>query len=111
MISNEEWCWEGSALQELNTHVVATKGQYVVTLVRNHQYEMNLWLRQKDFKYTYEWGNNTRYCRTVWELECQKSRLINEGFKINWENYQLILQMFVERFKTYSPYLLTKETS
>ena len=38
-------------------------------------------------------------------LNVKKSRLINEGFKINWNNYQLILQMFNERFKIYAPYL------
>lgn len=105
MITNEEWCWEGSALQDLRSYPLATKGNYIVTLVRNHEYKMHLWLRSKDLKYIYEWGYNTRYCRTIWELELQKSHLINEGFKINWYNYQLILNMFSERFKTYAPYL------
>lgn len=106
MIPNEEWCWSSIhvEIQILKSFPVATKKDKVVLLTSCYN-TIYFKIYSKNLKYSYEYSRNTRDCRTVWELECQKSRLINEGFKINWENYQLILQMFNERFKLYSPYL------
>lgn len=105
-ITNEEWCWESIHLepQILKEFPVATKGDTIVLLVSGFK-TIYLKLYSKNLAYSYEYGRNTRDCRTTWELECQKSRLINEGFKMNWENYQAILEMFNERFKTHSHYL------
>lgn len=104
MISNEEWCWDTEENQQLSSYPIGYKSKKVALLVKQNDI-IYIRLHSKSLRYSYEFGNNTRDARTVWELECQKSRLINEGFKINWENYQLILQMFNERFKLYSPYL------
>jgi len=104
MISNEEWCWESTENQQLTSYPIAYNSREVALLINQNSY-IYIRIHSKCLRYSYEWGRNTRNCRTIWELECQKSRLINEGFKINWENYQLILQMFNERFKLYSPYL------
>ena len=104
MISNEEWCWDSEETQQLSSYPIAYKSNEVALLVQRNNV-IYICLHSKCLKYSYEWGFNTRDARTVWQLECQKSRLINEGFKINWDNYQLILQMFNERFKIYAPYL------
>lgn len=48
-------------------------------------------------------------CRTVSELDNVKHILLNMGFKIDWYNYQLILQMFTEHYKIYSPYIPDKQ--
>lgn len=106
MIDTEFWCWSTIHIvpQKLKEFPLASKGRYVAILEANFN-TVFIRIRTKDFNYSLKWATNTRDCRTVWELECQKSRLINEGFKMNWENYQLILQMFNERFKEYSPYI------
>lgn len=48
-------------------------------------------------------------CRTVSELDNVKHQLLNMGFKIDWYNYQLILQMFTEHYKVYAPYIPDKQ--
>lgn len=48
-------------------------------------------------------------CRTVSELDNVKHILLNMGFKIDWYNYQLILQMFTEHYKVYAPYIPDKQ--
>lgn len=108
MITFEDWQWNSITPVYLYSYPIAKKGSTIAILTSffTNGYPIYfILLKSKCLRYSYEFGRNTRDCRTVWELECQKSRLINEGFKINWENYQLILEMYVNRFKTYSPYL------
>ena len=104
MTLNEEWCWDSEEPQQLSSYPIAYKSNEVALLVKRDGI-IYIRIHSKCLRYSYEWGCNTRDARTVWQLECQKSRLIKEGFKINWNNYQLILQMFNKRFKTYAPYL------
>lgn len=46
-------------------------------------------------------------CNNITELDLCKSVLINNGYKMNWNNYQLILSSYVEYFKKYSSYFKT----
>lgn len=48
-------------------------------------------------------------CRTVSELDNVKHILLNMDFNIDWYNYQLILQMFTEHYKVYTPYIPDKQ--
>lgn len=104
MIDNEFWCWSIIHIipQQLKEFPIATKNNKVAILSSNYT---SIFIEIINKNYKYEVFSNKRYCRTIWELECQKSKLINDGFKINWDNYQSILQMYNERFKKYSPYI------
>lgn len=103
-LPNEEWCWSSIEYQQLSSYPLAHNSREVALLVKQNGH-IYIRIHSKCLRYAYEWGRNTREARTVWELECQKSRLINEGFKMNWDNYQLVLNTFNKRFKKYSPYL------
>lgn len=108
-ITYEDWQWSSTERVYLTSFPIATKGNTLAILT---SYYINgyptyfILLMSKNHRYFYEFGNNSRDCRTIWELEVQKSRLINEGFKMNWYNYQLILNMYVQHFKIYSPFIM-----
>lgn len=98
-ITNEEWCWDGE------NYVLQTRSLIVSRFLTSYlaKYDERLYMIVLDssgFRYF-----DPMFCRTHEELDNVKHWLLNKGFKINWENYQAILEMFNERFKTHSPYL------
>lgn len=99
-ITNEEWCWDYTYYNILS--------EYPIAIDKDHSAVLVMQYNRVVIKYINKYGFSRRfsmYCRTHAELDNVKHYLLNEGFKMNWKNYQAILEMFNERFKTHSPYL------
>lgn len=99
-ITNEEWCWDYPHYNILSEYPIATYKDHSAVLVMQYNIVVIKFINKYGFSHKF-----SIYCRTHAELDYIKHYLINEGFKMNWENYQAILEMFNERFKTHSPYL------
>lgn len=70
--------------------VIASKGDRVAT-VQYHKNEAYILIKSKSLKYSYEFGLNNRTIMSTWQLELNKSRLLNEGFMIDWSEYSKLL--------------------
>lgn len=99
-IANEEWCWEYMQYNILSAYPIATYKDYSACLASQNSQIVVKFINKYGFSHSH-----SVYCRTHAELDDIKHYLINEGFKMNWENYQAVIEMFNERFKTHSPYL------
>ena len=94
--------------QRLTDYPIATKGDIKAFLCSGGSMIKVGFLKCNTYNYS---GTNFKMlnCRTVSELDNVKHQLLNRGFKIDWYNYQLILQMFTEHYKVYSPYIPDKQ--
>lgn len=100
----EYWTWDNYAYQNISEYPIAKKGNEIVIIASSRSI-IYLEHRSKNNRYLYNIFGFKLHVRAVWELECAKSYLINQGYTMIWDNYQAILYMYTQRFKLYCPYL------
>lgn len=106
------WDWyivgDMSLGQRLTDYPIANKSNIKAFLCSGGSMVKVGFLKCSAYNYS---GTNFKMlnCRTVSELDNVKHILLNRGFKIDWYNYQLILQMFTEHYKLYAPYIPDKQ--
>lgn len=100
--------WDFDHFQKLTSHPLASKGRVSAVLISSASLILVAFYENKKFGYV-PVSRSYIKCRTVCELDNVKHQLLNMGFKIDWYNYQLILQMFTEHYKVYAPYIPDKQ--